>query len=272
MKRFEISLPAALRSLYLHRHLILDLARRDAVGRYRGSLLGILWSFLTPLLMLGVYTFVFSEVFKARWGGGTGSKSEFAIVLFTGLIIFNIFAECIGRAPSIIVGNANFVKKIVFPLEVLPVVNLLSALFHAGISMAVLLAFELFEMRALPSTAWMVILVLVPHALFVLGLSWWLAATGVYLRDIGQTIGIAITALMFLSPIFFPASALPESVRFLANLNPLTYPIEQARDVLVWGHSLQWERWGMSMFFSTLVAWLGFAWFQSTRKGFADVL
>lgn len=272
MRRFDTSLVAAARSLYIHRHLVLDLAKRDAVGRYRGSLLGIVWSFLTPLLMLVVYTFVFSEVFKAKWGGGAGTKSEFAIVLFAGLIIFNIFAECIGRAPSAIVGNANFVKKIVFPLEIIPVVNLLSALFHAGISLLVLLAFELFEVHDLPSTTWLIMLVLLPHALFVLGLSWWLAATGVYLRDIGQTIGIVVTALMFLSPIFFPATALPEGVRFLAHLNPLTYPIEQARDVLVWGRAFQWEEWAKSMALSTVTAWLGFAWFQAARKGFADVL
>jgi lipopolysaccharide transport system permease protein len=236
-------------------------------------LLGIVWSLITPLFMLGIYTFVFSQVFKARWGaGGSGSKTEFAIILFAGLIVFNIFSECIVRAPGIILANANFVKKVVFPLEILPCVNLLSALFHASISIAVLLMFELAVNGHIPYTAWMIPLVLLPLILLIMGVSWWLAATGVYLRDIGQTIGIVMTGLMFLSPIFFPASALPKDWQLLALLNPLTFPIEQARQVLVWGLTLDWIGWSLYTAVAGVLAWLGFAWFQKTRKGFADVL
>ncbi|CAG9180213.1 ABC transporter permease [Cupriavidus pinatubonensis] len=272
MKTYSASPLALVRSLVANQGLILSLAHREAVGRYKGSILGIFWSLLTPLLMLAVYTFVFSEVFKARWNGGSNSKTEFAIVLFAGMIIFNLFAECIGKAPSIILSNANFVKKVIFPLEILPCVNLLSALFHAGVSMAILLVFELVEAGSVPATVWQIPLVLLPLSALILGLSWWLAATSVYLRDVGQTIGILITALMFLSPVFFPVSSLPPSWQTVAHLNPLSFPIEQARNVLVWGQSISW--WGLCLYtlVTFAVAWIGFAWFQKARKGFADVL
>lgn len=259
-------------SLWRYRGLISDLAKRDALGRYKGSALGVAWSLLTPLLMLGIYTFVFSEVFKARWGGGGNSKAEFAIVLFAGLIVFNIFAECIGRAPGLVIANTNFVKKLVFPLEILSCVSLASALYHAAISIAVLLCFQLFVTHTLPFTLFLLPLVLLPLILFTLGLSWFLSATGVYLRDIGQTIGIFITGLMFLSPVFFPISAIPEKWRFIVQLNPLGFPIEQARNVMIWGRQPDWIAWCVYTFASVLTACAGFAWFQKTRKGFADVL
>ncbi len=252
-----------------------DLGRRDAVGRYKGSALGILWSLLTPLLMLCIYTFVFSEVFKSRWGGSgaqTASKSEFAVVLFAGMIMFNLFSECVTRAPSLILSNSNFVKKIIFPLEILPCVTLLSAMFHMCVSVFILLIAEWIIIGSVPATAFMLPIVLLPLCVLILGLSWALAATGVYLRDIGQTIGILVTALMFLSPVFFPVSSLPEQFRSLVYMNPMTYPIEQSRDVLVWGVSIDWARWGAYSCIAVVIAWLGFAWFQKTRKGFADVI
>ncbi|BFG74351.1 ABC transporter permease [Paraburkholderia terrae] len=247
------------------------------MGRYKGSFLGILWSLLTPLLMLSIYTFVFSSVFKSRWGGGaadpqTASKGEFAVVLFAGMIMFNLFSECISRAPTLVLSHTNFVKKIIFPLEILPCVTLLSALFHLCVSVIILLLAELFTAGFVPPTAFLLPVVLIPLCVFILGASWILAATGVYLRDIGQTIGIFITALMFLSPVFFPVSSLPERFRKYVYLNPMTYPIEQSRDVLVWGRSIDWSRWGIYTAIALLVAWLGFAWFQKTRRGFADVI
>ena len=256
---------------------MLDLARRDAVGRYKGSFLGILWSFLTPLLMLSVYTFVFSEVFKSRWGGAgagpqTASKGEFAVVLFAGMIMFNLFSECISRAPNLILSHSNFVKKIVFPLEILPCVTLLSALFHLCVSVLILLLAEWFIVGSVPPTAFLLPIVIAPLCVLVLGVSWALAATGVYLRDIGQTIGILVTALMFLSPVFFPVSSLPERLRTFVYMNPMTYPIEQSRDVLVWGQTIDWTRWSVYTAIAVVVAWLGFAWFQKTRRGFADVI
>ncbi|SOE80814.1 ABC-type polysaccharide/polyol phosphate export permease [Caballeronia arationis] len=264
-----------LRSLVKNRRLMLDLARRDAVGRYKGSVLGIFWSLLTPLLMLSVYTFVFNGIFKSRWAGGstqTGSHAEFAVVLFAGMIVFNVFAECVNRAPGMILSNTNFVKKIIFPLEILPCVNLLSALFHASVSIAILLLAEWYVQGYVPPTAFLLPLVYAPLCLLILGVSWALSATGVYLRDIGQTIGIAVMALMFLSPIFFPVSSLPPQIRSYVYWNPLTFPIEQSRNVLVWGKTLDWSIWGLYVVISCGVAWIGFAWFQKTRRGFADVV
>lgn len=259
-------------SLWRHRTLVHAAARREVLGRYRGSALGLLWSFFNPLLMLAVYTFVFSEVFKARWSGGSESKTEFALVLFAGLIVFNVFAECITRAPSLIVSNSNYVKKVVFPLEILPLVGLLSALYHALISLGVWLTAYLVLFGAPHATALLLPFLLLPFALFIMGLSWALASLGAFLRDVSQFIGIVVTALMFLSPIFYPASALPEGYRRLLYFNPLTPVIEMTRDVLYWGTLPEFSMLGFYWLATGIVAWLGFAWFQKTRTGFADVL
>ena len=255
-----------------HRELIGALVRREVVGRYQGSVFGLLWSFLNPVFMLLVYTFVFSVVFKARWTGGSESKTEFAMVLFTGLIVFNLFGECVGRAPGLILANTNYVKRVVFPLEILPWVSLGSALFHAAASLAVWLAFYLVFFGVPHPTVALLPLVLVPLLLITMGVSWFLASLGVYLRDVGQFVGMIITVLMFMSPIFYPVSALPEQFRPLLNLNPLTPAIEFAREVLVWGRMPDWLWFGAYTAVALLVAWLGFAWFQLTRRGMADVL
>lgn len=259
-------------TLWRNRALIASMAKREVLGRYRGSALGLLWSFFNPLFMLAIYTFVFSVVFKARWGAGSDSKTEFALVLFAGLMIFNLFSECINRAPALVLGNVNFVKKVVFPLEVLPVVTLLSALFHGLISLGVwLLAYVVFF--DLPhSTALYLPLVITPFMLLIIGLSWLLASLGVFLRDVAQFIGTITTVLMFMSPIFYPATALPEEFRQWLYINPLTPIIEQARDVLYWGKPPDFAMLGIYTLASAMLAWLGFAWFQKTRKGFADVL
>jgi lipopolysaccharide transport system permease protein len=261
-------------SLIRNRRLLIDLARRDAIGRYKGSALGIFWSLLTPLLMLSVYTFVFSAVFKSRWQNGAvqASKAEFAVVLFAGMIMFNLFSECVGRAPSLILSNANFVKKIIFPLEILPCVALLSALFHSSVSLAILLVAEWIVRGSVPWTAILIPLIIAPLCLFILGASWFLAATGVFLRDIGQTIGILITALMFLSPVFFSITSLPPRFQQVVYLNPMTFPIEQGRNVLIWGQIFNWQHWAIYTIACFIFACMGFAWFQKTRRGFADVV
>lgn len=259
-------------SLVRHRGLIASLIRREVVGRYRGSMLGILWSFFNPVLMLVVYTFAFSVVFQARWPGGSGSKTEFALILFAGLMVFNLFSECVTRAPALVVSNVNYVKKVVFPLEVLPWVVLGSALFHLAISVLVwLIAYVVIV--GTPSAGMLLLpAILLPMMALVMGLGWFLASLGVFLRDVGQVVGVATTALLFLSPIFYPVSLLPEAYQPLMHLNPLTPLVEQVRDVLIWHKGIDWLLWARSLAFSLLVAWLGFAWFQKTRKGFADVL
>ena len=253
-------------------NLIIDLIKREVVGRYRGSSMGLLWSFFNPILMLIIYTFVFSIVFKARWPGGSESKTEFALVLFSGLMVFNLFSECINRAPSLILNNANYVKKVIFPLEILPIVALGAAFFHFAISLIVWLAF-FFIVFGLPKPEiFLLLAVLIPLMFLIMGLSWGLASLGVYLRDVSQVVGVLTTVLMFMSPIFYPISALPEQYRALMHLNPLTFSVEQARDVMIWGKGINWSDWSLQLLVSLSIFWLGFAWFQKTRKGFADVL
>ncbi len=272
MQNFSLSPLEMGRSLWRNRELIRSLIQREVIGRYRGSILGILWSFLNPVLMLAVYTFVFSVVFKARWNAGSDSRTEFALVLFAGLMVFNLFSECVTRAPSLILSNANYVKKVVFPLEILPWVSLGSALFHTLISLCVWLLFYGVFFGVPPVTAWLIPVVVVPLIAFTLGISWFLASLGVYLRDVAQIIGLLTTVLMFLSPIFYPVSSLPEEYRGLFQLNPLTPTVEMVRDVLIWDKLPEWTLYGISLIAALMVAFLGFAWFQKTRKGFADVL
>ncbi len=259
-------------SLWRNRELLQLMIRREVLGRYRGTYFGVLWSFIHPLLMLLVYTFVFSTVFKSRWPGGQESTGAFALILFAGLLAFNLFSECIGSAPTLVVQHANYVKKVVFPLEILPVVRAGAALVHAGIALLVWLLVYMLFLGWPHATVFLVPLVFLPLIGVVLGLSWFLSALGVYVRDLGQFVGLLVTALMFLSPVFYPVSALPERFHFWMYLNPLTIVIEMLRATLYWGDVSHVSVWlGMS-FFSLLVAWLGFAWFQKTRQGFADVL
>lgn len=268
----DLSPLSGIRSIFSYRNLIVEMVRREVIGRYRGSVMGLLWSFFTPVLMLLVYTFVFSVVFGARWGGGTGSKMEFAVVLFVGMMIFGLFAECINRAPTLILSNANYVKKVIFPLEILPVVSLGAALFHFTISMLVWLIFYL-VIFGLPSIqAFWLPVAIFPLLVLCLGVSWFLASLGVYLRDVGQAVGVITTALMFMSPVFFPIVAMPEQFRPYLHLSPLTYFIEQSRDLLIWNGQMHWLPWSKVLVLSLLVAVFGFAWFQKTRKGFADVI
>ncbi|MBP2547679.1 lipopolysaccharide transport system permease protein [Neorhizobium galegae] len=272
MQAFPATLREMAASQWRHRGLLKASIRREVLGRYRGSFLGVFWSFFNPLLMLSVYTFVFSSVLKAKWGTGGGSKAEFALVLFAGLMTFNLFAETINRASGLIVGNPNYVKKVVFPLEILPTVVLGSALFHLIVSLSVWFLAYLVFYGLPPATVVFFPLVLLPLCIFTLGISWILASLGVYLRDVSQFIGVATTALMFLSPVFYPASALPDDMRIFLYLNPLTPAIELSRDVLFWGKAPDFPLLGLYGLASLAVAWVGFAWFQATRKGFADVL
>jgi lipopolysaccharide transport system permease protein len=268
------SLTALAASLYRNRQLIMQMIRREVVGRYKGSAMGLAWSFFNPVFMLIVYTFVFSEVFKARWNGigDDQSKTLFALILFVGMIVLGLFGEVINRAPGLILSNVNYVKKVVFPIEILPVVALGAALFHSLISLGVLLlAFALFN-GYLHWTVVLLPLVLLPLVVLITGLAWMLASLGVFLRDVGQTTGIITTVLTFVSPVFYPVTAVPERFRPIIMANPLTFIIEQAREVVILGHGPDWAGLGIYMVAAVLVAWSGFAWFQKTRKGFADVL
>ncbi|MBU1413893.1 ABC transporter permease [Myxococcota bacterium] len=248
------------------------MTKRDITGRYRGSVLGLTWSFFHPLIMLAVYSFVFSVVFQARWSTGGGSKTEFALALFVGMIVHGLMAECVNRAPGTILSNPSYVKKVVFPLEILPWISMGAALFHITVSLIVWAVFYLLINHTLHWTALFFPLIFMPLILLTMGISWFLASIGVYLRDIGQITGVMTTVLLFMSPVFYPASRLPEPYRTFLFLNPLTFIIEQMRDVLMWGKMPNFT--GLLIAFSvgSLVAWLGFVWFQKTRRGFADVI
>lgn len=272
MQQFSSSPKEIVASLWRNRFLIMQMSKREVIGRYRGSIMGLGWSFFSPVLMLVVYTFVFSVVFKARWGGGEENNASFAIILFVGMIVHGLFAECVNRAPGLILSNVNYVKKVVFPLEILPWVAMGSALFHAMISLAVLLIAQLMLNFALPWTVVFFPLVILPLLIATMGFAWILSATGVFVRDIAQTTGIITTVLLFVSPVFYPVSALPKEYQPWLLLNPLTFFIEEARSVLIWGRMMDWTGWGLSFIVGVTIAWAGFWWFQKTRKGFADVL
>lgn len=268
-----ISLTSLTASLWRNRQLILQLMKRDVIGRYKGSVFGILWSLFNPLLLLALYTFVFSVVFKARWGVGISeSKFQFAVFLFVGMIVYGLFAETLNLAPRLILSNVSYVKKIVFPLEILPVVSIGASLFHAIVSLFVLVAALVMINGYLPWTTILLPLVLFPFMILTVGLAWGLASIGVFLRDIGQTIGLLMTTLMFASPVFYSITAVPEYIRPWLMLNPLTFIIIQARSLLILGTMPDWSGLAIYSVVSVLIAWLGYIWFQKTRKGFANVL
>jgi len=261
------------KTIWIHRKLIKKMAWREVASRYKGSILGLLWSFINPILMLIVYTFVFSIVFQAKWGVVAGeSKTNFALILFVGLTIHGLLAEVLNRSPGLILSNVNYVKKVVFPLEVLPVITLMAALFHSSISIIVLLIASVALNGDLPWTVIFIPLVIFPLATLVIGVAWMLAALGVFVRDIGQTIGIITTMMLFMAPVFFPLSAVPEKYHPFILSNPLTFIIEQAREVLIFGRVPNWSGLAIYMLIAFGIAWLGYAFFQKTRKGFNDVL
>lgn len=272
MQRFSTTPLAMAQSFGVNFELIRSMVMREVLGRYQGSVLGLGWSFFNPLLMLLIYTFVFAGIFKARWGVMPNeTKVDFAIILFVGLIVHGLFAECVNRAPGLILQNPNYVKKVVFPLEILPVVALGAALFHALVSVFVLLLVQFMINHHLPWTLVFFPIILLPLLLITLGVSWFLAALGVYLRDVVQVTGMMTTVLLFLSPVFYPASKLGH-YRVLMDMNPLAYIIEECRAVLIFGKKPDFFLWLAMMGVGFLVAWLGYAWMQKTRKGFADVI
>jgi lipopolysaccharide transport system permease protein len=271
--RDKTSIRSMVRSLIQNKELIIQMTKRDFVGRYKGSVLGIGWSFFYPLIMLCVYTFVFSVVFKARWGKNVGeSNYEFAVILFAGLIVHSLFCDVIIRAPTLMLLNINYIKKVVFPLDILPVIIVLSSLLSNMISLVVLLSALVFLNGFLHLETLLIPLVFAPFILVTLGFAWIIASLGVFLRDIALMTTIITSVMLFLSPIFYPMSALPEKYHIIILVNPLTFIIEQARAVLIFGHMPDWHGLLIYSVVGFLVAWLGYWWFQKTRKAFADVI
>ncbi|HOB76845.1 MAG TPA: ABC transporter permease [Phycisphaerae bacterium] len=262
-----------LRTLWAHRELIRQLTWRNVLARYRGSALGLAWSFVFPLLMLTVYTFVFGVVLKAKWGNTTNSSMiSVALTLYSGLLVYGLFAETLGAAPTLILGNPNYVKKVVFPLEILPVCSLGAAMVQFLAGIAVLLIGSLVFAQQVSATLYWFPLVVLPLAMLSAGLAWFLASLGVYVRDIGQFIGVALQMLMFLSPIFYTLEQVPPGFRKVMLLNPLTPIVQSARAVLLWGQSPDWGALLSVTLISAVAMQGGYVWFMKTRRGFADVL
>jgi len=261
------------RHFWTERHLIAQFTRREITGRYRSSLLGLAWSFITPLVLLLVYTFVFGVIFKQRWPGmAADSLAEFGLVLFAGLIAFGLFSESITRAPALIVNAPNYVTRVIFPLECLPISVVGSAIFHAVVSLTVLLTVRLATGGSAHLTWLLIPVTLLPIAMLSLAFAWVLSSLGVFLRDLHQAIALMVQVLFFVTPIFYPLDALPRSLQPYVRLNPLTGTIDNLRAVIFVGAAPPWS----SLLLPTVIAGVAmlaaYAWFMRTRRAFGDVM
>ncbi len=258
--------------LIKNNYLLRQLVKKDIQQRYQGSVLGMLWSFIVPILMLVIYTFIFSEVFQARWDIDTSDKYQFALVLFCGLTAFTLVGEVMNRATTLIASNTNYVKKVIFPLEMLPVVTTLSALFNCLISFVILIVAKFIIYRNISPTLYMIFIILIPLIIMSVGLGLLISAISVYLKDVGNFISVFVTILMYMSPVFFPLSAVPESFRTVCEANPMTYIIENFRNVVIYGKCLDWKFFSISCLVAVVIYWIGKVVFMRAKEGFADVL
>lgn len=261
--------------LWKHRELIVELTRRDIQQNYQGSFLGIVWSMIGPLSTLLIYTFVFSVVFQARWSTDSTqptSQGEFALILFAGLTAFNVFSIVLNRSPGLILSVPNYVKKVIFPLEILPVVVTGSSVVTSLINVVLVLVGEALVYHKISPTIWLLPLVYLPLILLTQGLAWFLSSFGVFVRDVGQAIGVIVQILFFMTPIVYSPASLPQKARFIAELNPLALIINWFRNVLLWGNMPDWGGWVIVTLICAVISILGFAWFSVTKRGFADVM
>lgn len=262
-----------LSSLLENRYLFMQMLRRDIQQRYRGSQLGFIWAFIYPIMMLVVYTFVFGMVMKVKWGVEGQDNIEFGIILFAGLLLHSFLAEVLIGAVGMISGNNQFVKKVVFPLEVLNVVSVANAFFHMLLGLLILLTIFVISGGTLHWTLVLVPIVILPFACFLMGMSWFISVMGVYVKDLSQVMGVIVTILLFLGPIVYPFSAVPDSIKtYVLWLNPLTIVVEQFRAVVLFGELPNWELLGIYSVFAILMLFVGAWFFQKTRAGFADVI
>jgi len=255
-----------------HRYLLWQLVLREFGLRYSGSFFGLFWSFFTPLLLLAVYTFVFNSVLSAKWGTGYTSDSHFALILFAGLIMHGLFSDCAYRAPTLIQAHSSYVKRVVFPLEILPLVLVINSFLHACMSMLVLAIFYAVVNHSIAPTIVFVPFIVLPFLIFNVGIVMFLSLLGVYIKDIAQAIGVVMTITMFITPIFYPISAVSPKLQMILYLNPLTFPIEQMRNYTVFNTGPHWTGLGIYLCMSLVVFYLGYISFQKARRGFADVL
>jgi lipopolysaccharide transport system permease protein len=259
--------------LWSHRQLISQLGKRQMLEQFRGSYLGLIWTFITPLVMLVIYTFVFSVIFQAKWDSFiTGSREEFALILFAGIIAFNILGDAVLNAPLLVVTRPNYVKRIVFPLEVLPVSALAPVLLQAFVNLIILLLGSILFLGQVSPTLYLLPLVVLPLVLLSLGLGWFLSSLGVFVRDMIHFLRIIVQMFFFLTPIFYPISAVPESFQVWLSLNPLTYLVEHFRQVTLLGEVPNWVEYGLMVGLGAAVCLGGYVWFMKSKKTFADVL
>jgi len=258
-----------LHSIIFRRHLLGQLIKRDVLLRYRGALFGVAWMFLSPLLMLVIFAFVFGQIFQARWPQQAGDI-PFWLLLYSGLIAFNVFAETVSRAPASVRSYPSYVKKILFPLEILPLVPLGSALVHAGFNLLLLLAALAWFGGWHPALLLLPLLIL-PLLLLAMAAAWFLAAWGVFIKDMSQIVPLFVQMLLFLSPVFYPQQAVPEKLQALYALNPIGVVIESWRSV-IGGTGVDWLAWSLVLLASCVCCGLGYLFFQKSREEFADVL
>ena len=251
-----------------------ELSLRDIKSRYKGSVLGWIWTFITPLAMLTVYTFIFGFVFKSRWADDDLSNYDFAMNLFIGMLFFSFFSECFSRASSIIYTNSNYVKKIVFRTEILPFVNLISALFHffTGLFIWFLAMLFISDSKLGVYSIISLILIVIAFSMMTLGISYYLSAFGTYIKDLNQICNSFIALILFISPVFYNSSILPDSISKFILLNPISYPILESRNVLINGDLLDISGYLVYFAIATFILISGYFLFIRLKKGFADVV
>lgn len=262
---------APLKNLYVYRNLVLQLVRRDVLSRYQGSFLGIAWSLCIPLLTLAVYSLVFGVILRPRWPN-VSDPMQFTLILFTGLLAFNFFSECVSRAPFLIISNSNYVKKVIFPIDVLVWVPIGCAVFHLCLGLVPWVLLVFLSSGEVSNLFFLLPLVFFPLMLMTVGLSWFLSALGVFIRDIGQIVGVSVQLLLYLGPVIYPREVLPERFQWLMYLNPITVPIEQFRNILNFGLVPDFVALSVYTLIALLVAYSGRLFFEKTRHGFADVI
>ncbi|ALU87683.1 ABC transporter related (permease component) protein [Herbaspirillum rubrisubalbicans M1] len=257
--------------VWKHRNLLVELTKREFSAKYMGSAGGVVWAFLQPIFLLAVYTTAFGVILKTRWGGG-GGATDYAMMLFAGLILFNAFSEVMIKSPSLITANPNFVKKIVFPLELLPVVTVLSALMQACISVVIwLVGYAIFFGFPSPTVVLFPVVLLI-FAPMLLGIGWLFSAVGVVFRDVGQVSGMLAHVMLFLTPIFYSVDTAPAFVRKALMINPLTFVVDEFRNVLFVGHGLSYFPCLAYFACACLFAWFALQCFKLLRSSFADLV
>ncbi len=255
--------------LIKHRTLLGQLIKRDVLIRYRGAMFGVLWMFLSPLLMLAIFAFVFGQIFQARWPQQPEGL-PFWLMLFSGLIVFNLFADSVSRSPNAVRSYPSYVKKIIFPVEILPLVPVGAGLVHAAFNVLILAVALAWAGHLSLSGSWFPLLML-PVLLLSTGLSWFLAAWGVFIKDMNQIVPLLVQMTLFLSPVLYPASAVPSFLRPAYQLNPLGAVIEAARAAIL-GLPVSWAVWFVALGLGVVICIFGYMFFQHSRDEFADVL